>query len=65
MTYEQFLKQLRRIGRQIMFLSFALAIFSLLINLPVDLMRWAEDELSRYLVLGLIGLCIYPQKSEE
>ena len=63
MTYEQFLKQLRRIGTQLMFSSIALAVITLITVGPIDLLTWCKDIFIPSVILGLIGLCIYPQKN--
>ena len=65
MTYEQFLKQLRRIGRQIMEASVGVALLSLILIGRFDLLMWATYLLVPCLVFGLLGLIIYPFKGEE
>jgi len=64
MFYEQFLKQLRRIGGTLMFASVILAVLSFIFVGTLDLLLWERDFLITSLILSLIGLCIYPTEGE-
>ena len=65
MTHEQFLKQLRRIGIRFIISSIILSAISLIIAWPIYNLRRAIEIFLPILVFGLIGVCIYPDKSEE
>ena len=67
MSYEQFLKQLRRIGRQLMFGSILAATISVtydfFANTPITTESvWIYKVLT---IMFIVGLTIYPVKSEE
>jgi len=64
MTYEQFLKQLRRIGRQMMLCS-VLAIIGLLIFEAIIGERLSDLTYAILIAMTTTGLMIYPFRSEE
>lgn len=68
MTYEQFLKQLRRIGRHIMLSSILVALILtnlIIIFSPTIIKNRILGAYAACAFIFLIGLAVYPSKTEE